>query len=204
MHGSIRQTRWIVVIVLPLIMLALVVASASALMIVPEASSNYQDGGDLQRLLADTGGAVDISMNSATGVASFVRLPAGKELDLAGSPAAEGAQGDPAPALTPEDSAEAFFNLYGGIFGVSDFSEELALVDRTTDAVGHIHLTYRQVYQGQEVFAGQLRVHFNQAGRITSVNGTFIPNLALDTTPILSLESAEMEAANFVAELTLV
>ena len=131
-------------------------------------------------------------------------LPSGSELDLTSElPAGEAATADitgeaAQQTLALQARTAAFFDLYGGIFGVADFSQELSLDGTMTDPLGNRHLTYRQVYQGEEVFAGQLKVHFDPAGSITAVNGTFIPDLDLSTTPTLEASAAEIEAVNFV------
>ncbi len=52
------------------------------------------------------------------------------------------------------------------------------------DAFGGRHLSYYQFYRGVPVFAAALRTHFDAAGRLTAVNGTLIPDLDLNVTPV--------------------
>jgi len=127
---------------LPLILLALVVVTASALVMEPENAVALQDPDPMQQLLADSGGSAEVSVDPATGVASFVRFPAGEELNFPAETATDQPAGDEAAqALAQQASAAAFFNQYAGIFGVTDFDQELTLEQMTVDDVGHTHLT---------------------------------------------------------------
>ncbi len=118
-------------------------------------------------------GDVVVSLNHATGVAGFVRMLNGASLSAVPNGAAEA-------------QAEAFLEQYGSLFGAPGADSELVLVDTRTDYLGQTHLTYQQIYKGVPVFAGVLKFHFNDAAAITSVNGVFIPDLALDANPSLA------------------
>jgi len=141
-----------------------------------------------QQLRADTGNAVQVNKSPVTGVANFVRLAENANL------ATVQREGN-----APEAQAASFFRSYGAVFGIRDANAELRLVKTQTDGTGAKHLVYQQVYQGVEIFAGQLRVHFNKGGRLTAVNGAFVPNLNLNTTPRLSAQ----EAANAAVQMVL-
>ena len=71
------------------------------------------DPNGVQRLVDDSGGTAKISLQRATGAASFIRLEPG-QLDL-GLP----------PATRPPQKARAFFDSYRGIFGLTEPAEEL-------------------------------------------------------------------------------
>ena len=141
-----------------------------------------------QQLRNDAGSAVQVSKSPVTGVANFVRLPENANL---ASLQREGS--------APEAQAAGFFRSYGAVFGIRDANAELRLVKTQTDVTGGKHLVYQQVYQGVEIFAGELRVHFNTGGRLTAVNGAFVPNLNVNTTPRLSAQ----EAANAAVQMVL-
>jgi Zn-dependent metalloprotease len=143
------------------------------------------DPGDAeQRLLAATNGAAEISYHPATGVASFVRM--------------HGALPYLAGGTSLEAEALAFFDEYGALFGIADPGSSLVFESTWTDAVGLKHLSYGQVYQGVEVFAGLIRVHFDAQGRISAVNGVFVPNLALSPVPLLTAAEANALAVDRV------
>ncbi|HEY3122607.1 MAG TPA: PepSY domain-containing protein, partial [Thermoanaerobaculia bacterium] len=127
----------------------------------------------IQRLVAETGGAARVSTDKATGAARFVRIAPDSKRSLAPLSAAAG----------PEQKAAAFFRRHGRIFGISDPEAELKLGKTDIDPQGGAHLTYRQLYRGVPVFAGELKSHFDSAGRLTAVNGTFVPQIAVDPVP---------------------
>jgi Zn-dependent metalloprotease len=140
----------------------------------------------VERLLDDTGGSAIIRHHRATGAVRFARFVPGS-LDLR---APKGA--------TPDEKAKAFFDQYGRTFGLSDFARELEPAGHRTDHHGFTHLAYRQVYRGVPVFAGVLLVHFDPAGRLSVVNGTFLPRLTLDARPGWSRERAAEVAVSAV------
>jgi len=118
---------------------------------------------------------------SQAGHTRFVRLTAEQAERLAQQAGERGAT---------EKHAAVFFGEYGALFGVQNAGAELALAKTQTDYLGTTHMSYDQVYQGVPVFAGVLRVHLNAQGLITAANGTFIPDIALNTTPSLSAAEA--------------
>jgi Zn-dependent metalloprotease len=146
------------------------------------------DPSGIQRLKQDTGDA-QISIARQTGAVRFVRLTPEQAQQLSSRVGA---------AATVESQAAAFFGEYGSIFGIRDAEEELVLGEKRTDSLGFTHLTYNQSYKGVPVFAGLLRVHFDDHNRITAVNGMFIPQISLNTTPSLAAEESAAKAVNQV------
>ncbi len=142
-----------------------------------------------EALATRVAGGVRIAYSRATGVARFVRLPPRSEADL--SPTATG---------TSDARCRAFLSANRALFGLQDSASELVLlneqVDRA-DPLGYRHLTYRQLDQGVPVFAALLRAHFDAAGRLRAVQGTIIPDLALDTRPRVGAEMAWARARSF-------
>jgi Zn-dependent metalloprotease len=131
----------------------------------------------IRELRASADGEVFVSTRTSTGVAGFVRVSR---------------PGDLLPASTasaPAAKAQEFFARFGEIFGISDASQ-LELTSRSTDRYGSTHLTYEQVFEGVPVFGAILKVHLDARNRLTAVNGVFVPDLALGTTPTLSAAQA--------------
>lgn len=155
----------------------------------PDSSSPYLEG--IQRLIKDTDGHAKISWNHATGVASFIRLPGDAALFNTG-------------ARSAEAQASAFFRDYGSAFGITDAGIELNLVNARTDDLELTHLTYQQVFKGVEVYAGVLKVHLDVQNRITAVNGTFIPDLTLNTTPTWQADAAANVALTILGQNKLI
>lgn len=148
--------RLTLVLAIPTLLLLLLFASAAGVEPITAGPAGaaapptlaQPDANGLQRLVEATGGRAVFSQNPATGVVGFLRIT-----------------GDTGLSLTQSDSAEAesaaFFQQYGGIFGITDAGTELVQIDAITDSAGMQHLSYQQVYQGVPVFAAILRVHTN-------------------------------------------
>lgn len=184
--------RGIMPMALLLILLVLLIAPASGRdekdgNHVEQAAQVETPGHAIERLQNDSGGRAIVSHNTATGVASFVRLPRAE---------------DGGPVLTAGLSAEAeawaFLETYGAVFGVADPDSQLQLVDRRANVAGQTLLSYKQVHEGVDVFAGMLRVHLDGNNRVTSANGAFIPGIKVDTTPGVTSEAAVARAVAHV------
>jgi Zn-dependent metalloprotease len=86
--------------------------------------------------------------------------------------------------------AAGFLASYGSIFGVTDAAAELQEAAVVQDRRGGTHITMRQQYRGVPVFGGQLRSHFDAAGRLVAVSGTFVPGIEVAATPARTAEEA--------------
>lgn len=144
------------------------------------ATAVQQSNAGLHRLQADGVTIASVSHSRATGMVSFLRL-----VPNSAQGAAQAQQ-----AGTQAERATAFLTAYGSSFGVTNPLQQLQLRATTTDQWGGMHLRYEQQYSGLAVYGGQLRVHFDGRGQLVAVNGTFIPDLALNTTPTYSAEAA--------------
>ncbi len=161
-----------------------VAAFAAAASTVALAQARALDEAGIDRLMRESGGRARVSLHPATGAARFVRLaPGGGE--------ARKRQG------TAEEAE--FFRRYGSIFGIRDFGGELRQVSQKTDRLGHRHTVYAQLYRGVPVFAGMLKVHTDESGRLYAVNGTFIPELSLEVGPSRTAQEAAAVALAKVA-----
>ncbi len=123
-----------------------------------------------------------IRTSNLTGHASFVTAADGGTIPVRQTIAAG--------AVTAED----FIREHGHLFGVRDRSKELLVDTVRTDATGHTHTSYKQVFQGVAVFGGVLRVHQNARGGITAANGDFYP-IPEDLDTVANLTSDEAVAA---------
>ena len=135
------------------------------------------DNGEAPALVGDNGDSAIISTNRATGMARFLRFADGGSITMV-----------PGESVTAQ--ADAFFAQHGSLFGISNPAEQLVLLSQETDQYGDTHLTYRQQHNGVEVFAGIILVHLNNSNAIKVVNGVFVPDLAVNTTPTLSVDDA--------------
>jgi Zn-dependent metalloprotease len=146
--------------------------------------------GDLPSLKRAVGASVRTEVRPSTGKARFVQVDSGKDL----SPAL-------ARNASPRGKADAFMANYGNLFGIRDASGELEEISSSTDFLGHQTITYRQVFQGIPVYGSSLRAHIDSNGRLTMVNGTFVPvSVDLATTANLSVTAAAQIAIDQVAQ----
>ncbi|MEZ4732273.1 MAG: M4 family metallopeptidase [Caldilineaceae bacterium] len=142
-----------------------------------------------QRLQSEASAAVTISTHPTTGAVRFVRVDANGDL----LPSVAYSQNRQRTEQATEKAA-AFFARYGALFGLADPATELHLTAERTDAQAFTHLTYQQHYQRVPVFGGVLRTHFDDAGRLTAVNGATVPAAGLNPTPTLASTAAETAA----------
>ncbi|UCE59010.1 MAG: M4 family metallopeptidase [Phycisphaerales bacterium] len=94
------------------------------------------------------------------------------------------------PGLTAAQPID-LVHEYGHLFGINDPNQDLIEIERFTGRLGQTHTTYRQVYVGVPVFAGELKIHQDAGGDFAAANGAFHPIPAqLDTTPTLTTTAA--------------
>ncbi len=138
----------------------------------------------LQKLADATSGWAEVSMNKATDTARFVRIPSGVSKAMV-------------DGTTPREKAASFLEQHGGAFGIKDAARELVLFEVANKGV-FTSASYQQVYGDVPVFGGVLRVHFDRAGDLVAANGSFVPDLKLNTTPKWSAEAAARVAIRHV------
>ncbi len=114
------------------------------------------------------------------------RYSAGKGLPIVGNPASD---------------AIAVLDNISGIMNIRDAQREFAAKQPETDQLGFQHVRANQTYQGLQVFGGQLIVHFDNQNNAYQVNGSYVPEIALDITPRLAAAQAIQVAANDLANM---
>lgn len=161
----------VVVMVLALTAVFLIITQSNAVEAAPLISLDSQTA--LQQMQES---GAEISTSRATGKARFVTFEAPLEMPLSAN-------------ATTLQKADAFLTVYGSVFGVEDAANELVYRESQTDAVG-TRVAYDQVYQDVPVFGGVLYAHFDKTGRMTAVNGTFIPDIKVSAVPTLDETTA--------------
>jgi len=176
----------------PLLVLALALSHPAQAQGPAKGKHEPIDPAGIARLIAESGGSAQVTVNDATGAARFVRTSPGGKLGLL----RQGAR-----AVTDEAkksrSAE-FFSDYGSIFGITSVASELEDVRVAKDPQGGTHIVHRQLYQGVPVFAGELRSHFDASDELVAVTGTFVPEIAVNPYPTRSAEEAGRTAVAMV------
>ncbi len=140
----------------------------------------------LQKLKETARGSVAVSTKKGTKFVAF--LGAGRNGDLY-----------PKGGASKEAKAREFVREFGPLLGASGADADLVQTDSTTDALGSTHLTYEQRHNGLPVFGGVVKAHLDDAGNLTSVNGTVVPDIEVDTSPRLDASAAAARAIAAVA-----
>src|SRR5688572_16353999 len=136
----------------------------------------------IKRLKENARGAVSISTKKSTEFASFVRVSKGGDLHPGNQD------------KTPNGKAHGFFAQYGGLFGIKDANTELTPLFSFTDSRGATHISYQQVYNGVPVFAAILQAHMDANQALTAMNGVFVPDVNVNTSPSFGADQAAERA----------
>jgi len=119
----------------------------------------------------------------------------GKDLvTVAGAtvPSMQDADGNTVP-----DYERGAVNVMAGlsaIYGISDAETEVVPKRAVTDRSGYRHVVLEQRRGGVPVIGGSMAVHFDAAGSCRRLNGGFVADLAVDTTPALTPSAADAAA----------
>ncbi len=142
-------------------------------------------GPALVQLAVDSQRQAHVVADPATGIPNLIVIPPGA-LEFRGTDSRE--------------KARQFLVRYGAAFGLDNPGRDLVAGESRSDHLGMTHLRFTQNYQGLAVFAADLRFHFNAGDQLVAVNGTVVPNLDLDTTPMVDMIAASDIARRAVAK----
>ncbi|GAA4447829.1 hypothetical protein GCM10023091_43390 [Ravibacter arvi] len=138
---------------------------------------------EISSFIARTG--AQVTVNGATGTPGFIRMAAGTDLPLEG--------------VGVRDNSFAFLKRNPGIFGIRQDKDQFDVKTVARDQFGMEHVILQQYYQGVPVFDGILKFHYDLRSALRAVNGNFIPEIELSTTPLLSEREAGRNALSLVA-----
>jgi Zn-dependent metalloprotease len=93
----------------------------------------------------------------------------------------------------PVIAAQAALVAQGAIFGRGPDDDFENTDYEQPDELGTDHIRMTQTYKGVHVLGGELIVHMTP-DRVTGINGRFVQNLQISTTPVLSVDEAESSA----------
>lgn len=144
-----------------------------------------------QALRQETDGNVRISYHSETGKVRFIGT------DLAHPMAQPSAL---AKEATPEAAARNYLATYGSLFGLADPAQELSVMRTRTADAGSSMVRFQQAYQGIPVLGGELIVNMDAARNVLSANGEVLPDIKVDTVPVVEMETARQIALEKVAK----
>jgi bacillolysin len=105
------------------------------------------------------------------------------------------------PGARPEQVTLDFVGRYKDLFQMHDATAELSVARSEVDHLAMTHVRFQQVTHGVPVVGAELAAHYDDAGRITSIDANFIPGLAdLDVEPRISAQAGkEIAMADVIA-----
>ena len=139
-------------------------------------------------LEAEAAGKVAVTADRATGGTSMVRVDRGGDLYPQGA------------GLSPEDKLVSFLERHGAVFGIDDPAAQLRMIGVRDDQYGNALLSYQQMHGDVPVFGAEMRGHVSQDGRLTAVNGKFVPGITLPETPVIERDRAARAAVAVVSQ----
>lgn len=126
-------------------------------------------------------GALTITRDLATGAVTFVRSEGG---------IVSGMEAD-ALAKDPAGAARRFVAQHEAALAMPGAAQQLALSAVEHDALGMTHVRLQQVFQGVPVFGAEVLVHYAaDMQTVNTINGHFVPGLAVNTSPSHSADAA--------------
>ncbi len=168
-------------------------ANMTSSVLAPAASLQIRAATAAQQKLAAAAAAegVQIEWNGGLGTPLSIRGQ-----DLGASKTFSAGQGlKTAKSAKPEANAIAVLDNLSGIMGIRNAQNEFAARPAKGDTLGFRHVRTEQTYQGLKVFGGEVIVHFNKEGTAYQVNGRYVPDIAVNTTPALDPAKALALAA---------
>jgi Zn-dependent metalloprotease len=174
-----------------LALLAILMGSLNMAQARPVAQTDTPGNDDplIARLDHETSGRVRIAYHAETGKVRFI----GADLEHT-IPRSAGV----AASATPELAARAFLSNYGALFGLADQARDLTVM-RAPAYAGQTFVRFQQRYQGIPVMGGELIVQVDGQRDVLAAKGEVLPNLSLNTTPRISVETARQRALALVA-----
>jgi len=107
-----------------------------------------------------------------------------------------------APNARPETAARGYMARYGSLFGIEDQKSALRTegTERAYEGDGRSVVSFRQVYKGVPVMAGELNVEVDGENNLLVANGEALPDISLDIRPDVSAKDARQTALQTVAK----
>ncbi len=143
----------------------------------------------VNELSKSSGGKVHVGYHSVTGKVRFLRAEPGAAI--------------PQPFALPRDAApdlaaKSFLTKYGSLFGITDPSKELTVKRERKADRGRSFVRFQQVYKGVPVIGGELIVQMDSSNNIISAQAKILPDIGIDTSPVISSVIAQERALEVV------
>jgi bacillolysin len=134
---------------------------------------------------------VTIAYHPLTGMVRFMGAQSGSPILEATALASKG---------TPENAARSFLKISGNKFGIADASEDLRVLRKTQTGSDTSTVRFQQSYQGIPVLAGELIVQMDSEMNVLSASGDILPNIELDSVPVVEKAVAAQAALETTAK----
>jgi Zn-dependent metalloprotease len=149
------------------------------------------DQGLLSQLQQAASGKATIACHSTLGKVRFVGTEPGSPLPRAASLTA---------ATAPEQVARTFLTTYGPLFGLTNQSAELNVMQGQSTKEGRNFIRFQQVYQNIPVIGGEIIVQSDKNQQIVSAGGELLPGPKLSVTPKITPAEAQNKALAEIAK----
>jgi len=156
-----------------------------------DTSSIYQkeEGNLVNQLKLLTGDKVRIGMHAMTGKVRYIGVNPSDAIKQVAILSAK---------PTPEEAARGFLSAYGSLFGLIDQAQELKVMRTKNADRGRSFVRFQQVHSGIPILGGELIVQVDSLNNIISGNGEILPNIHINTSPIISAEMAKEKSLALV------
>lgn len=98
-----------------------------------------------------------------------------------------------APVSLRERAVVVLDNV-AGLLRVKDAASEFTVLKEQKDDLGYEHVRLEQTYKGLRVIGGAMAVHFDNQKRAYEVNGTYVPDVQVQTKPSIDAATAGQKA----------
>lgn len=149
------------------------------------------DQGLLSQLQQAANGKATIACHSSLGKVRFVGTEPGSPLPKAASLTA---------ATAPEQVARTFLTTYGPLFGLTNQTAELNVMQSQSTKEGRNFIRFQQVYQNIPVIGGEIIVQSDKNQQIVSAGGELLPGPNLSVTPKITPADAQNKALAAIAK----
>jgi thermolysin len=92
--------------------------------------------------------------------------------------------------------AMQFFNTNKSLFSMTDPTQEMEVIKSRTDNRGWKHVRMQQKFKSLRVEGKTYLVHINPEKEVRMVNGNYLPQIQVDTTPVIDSTTAIATARN--------
>ncbi len=103
------------------------------------------------------------------------------------------------PGTSPEHASRSFLAIHGNLFGLKDQAKELKLMRSKPANRGRSNVRFQQLHKGIPVLGAELITNLDANQNLLSINGETLPDMDVNTTPMITEETAKQTALQAIA-----